>query len=122
MQALSAALLGLALCAGFAAPTASTGKAIEWSPSYQEALELAAKEARVIFIAVNMDGERANDRMADQVYGDRTIVALSESSVNMPRAALTSSIAVASPLGRLSASTRGTAPDQASATEATRSS
>ncbi|MED6334947.1 MAG: HEAT repeat domain-containing protein [Planctomycetota bacterium] len=56
---------------------------IDWQPSYEAALLRAADEDRVLFVAVNMDGERANDRTADKTYHDKTIVGLSEHTLNL---------------------------------------
>ena len=59
------------------------GSAIEWAESFDGAFTSAVKEGQVVFVAVNMDGERANDRMVEDVYGDKRIVALSERTVNL---------------------------------------
>lgn len=56
---------------------------ISWQATYEGALKLAAGEQKVVFIAVNMDGERANDRMAKEVYKDKAIVRLTEHTVNL---------------------------------------
>ncbi|MGB0331850.1 MAG: HEAT repeat domain-containing protein [Planctomycetota bacterium] len=56
---------------------------IQWAPSFDEALEVAASEEKVIFIAVNMDGERANDQMAEKVYKERDIQELAAETVNL---------------------------------------
>ena len=56
---------------------------IEWAPTFDGAFEAAAADDRVVFVAVNMDGERANDRMVDKVYGDRDVRALAEETVNL---------------------------------------
>jgi len=56
---------------------------IQWSPSFGDALEAAASDERVIFIAVNMDGERANDQMAGKVYKNRGIKELAAETVNL---------------------------------------
>ena len=56
---------------------------IDWQPSYETALLRAADEDRVLFVAVNMDGERANDRTADKTYHDKTVVGLSEHTLNL---------------------------------------
>ena len=47
------------------------------------ALERARNESKAIFIAINMDGEGANDVTAERVYKDRSIVKASESTVNL---------------------------------------
>ncbi len=56
---------------------------ISWAPTYQAALDLAAQEGRVIFVAVHMPGERGNERMAKSVYGDKRITEFAESTVNL---------------------------------------
>ncbi len=58
-------------------------KDISWSAEYGPALEAARDAGKVVFVAVNMDGERANDRMAKDVYRDKRIVALTEGTVNL---------------------------------------
>lgn len=56
---------------------------IAWEGSYDAALKRARDEGRVVFVAVNMDGERANDRMVKDVYTDKSIVALAGQTVNL---------------------------------------
>lgn len=56
---------------------------IAWTPGFAEALEVARKEKRPVFVAINMDRERANDEMAREVYKDATLVELSKHSVNL---------------------------------------
>lgn len=46
---------------------------IAWQPDYEATLAQAASGNRVVFVAINMDGERANDRMAKEVYHDPAI-------------------------------------------------
>ncbi len=55
---------------------------IAWQPSLEKALERAAAEKKVVFLAVNMDGERANERMVDKVYTDKTVLELSTHALN----------------------------------------
>jgi hypothetical protein len=75
-------LLGLALLAVVApAPQKS---AIAWSPRWDDAFAEAAQHKKVVFLALNMDGEAANDRMATKVYTDPKIVAASKLTVNLP--------------------------------------
>ncbi len=57
------------------------GGAIAWQSDWEEALARAKSERRVVFLAVNMDGERANDRMAKQVYAEPGIVALAANAI-----------------------------------------
>jgi len=55
---------------------------IEWQTSLEACLARAPAESKVVFLAVNMDGEPANERMAEGVYRDKTIVRLSERTLN----------------------------------------
>lgn len=72
-------LAALALAFLLPAPVAD----IAWQPSLDAALGRARSEKKVVFVAVNMDGEGANDRMAKLIYKDKDIVALAESTVNV---------------------------------------
>lgn len=56
---------------------------IQWDESFDLALERADKEGKVVFIAVNMDGEAANERAVKSVYTDRAVAALTEHTVNV---------------------------------------
>ena len=56
---------------------------IEWQASYELALIQAQAENKVVFVAVNMDGERANDRMVKNVYRDKVIVKLAAETINL---------------------------------------
>ena len=60
--------LALALAAG--GPAAFQ---IPWEADLDAALERAAAESKVVFVAINMDGETANDRMAKKTYHDRLL-------------------------------------------------
>ncbi|MCP3914287.1 MAG: hypothetical protein GY711_01890 [bacterium] len=60
-----------------------TAARIAWQPSYEAAEKLALADDKVIFVAVNMDGERANDRIANETYKNKRIVKLSSSTVNL---------------------------------------
>jgi len=71
---------GLLIAVALATPVAG---GIDWHPTFEDALALAASEEKVVFIAVNMDGERANNRTVKEVYGDKQILALSELTVNL---------------------------------------
>lgn len=73
----------------------SSSPAIEWRGSLEEALQAAQEQKRVIFLAVNMDGERANDRLAKDVYRDGAVVQLSARTL-----ALVASTAEHAPEGR----------------------
>lgn len=65
----------------FAALTSAAS--IPWESDFQAARERASSENKVLFCALNMDGEKANDRIADDVYTDKEVVALSEFTVNL---------------------------------------
>ena len=56
---------------------------IEWAPSYADALAEAKAEKRVVFVALNMDGEAANDRAAKKLYRDKRIVTLAQLTTNL---------------------------------------
>lgn len=60
---------------------AATGPAVAWEKDYDAALARAKAEGKALFVAVNMDGERANDTLAEKVYQDKEVVALSEKLV-----------------------------------------
>jgi len=77
----------LAFAAALLAPLRSAGPAaapaIAWAASLAAAKERAEAEQKPLFIAINMDGERANDTLADEVYRDKAIVALAATTVNV---------------------------------------
>lgn len=56
---------------------------IAWQSTLDAALERAKTDKQVVFVAVNMDGEGANDRVAKNVYADKDVVALAASTVNV---------------------------------------
>lgn len=58
-------------------------KGIVWTASFADALATATEESKPVFIGINMDGERANDDFAKNVYKDKSLVALSEHTVNL---------------------------------------
>lgn len=62
---------------------ARAGGSIAWDHVYEDALARAAKEHKPLFIAVNMDGEVANDRAAQKLYRDARVVAVSGYAVNV---------------------------------------
>lgn len=53
-----------------------TAREIPWRADYGATLIAAAEQKQVVFLAVNMDGERANDRLAKDVYRDPAVVEL----------------------------------------------
>ncbi len=61
----------------------SAGAQIVWQKDLQTAQDMAKNEKKVVFVALNMDGERANDRMAEKVYQDKKILKLAEQTVNV---------------------------------------
>ena len=70
------ALSFLILVLWFAAsPTAAPAR-IEWLPSLDAALEEAKRDGKPVFIAINMDNERANDEVIRQHYKDPTLIKL----------------------------------------------
>lgn len=71
MQALPL-LLGLLALSANPRP----GPEIAWLGSFEDATERAAEEGKVVFIAINMDGEAANERMVQKVYTDPEVVEL----------------------------------------------
>jgi len=56
---------------------------IPWRGQFEDALKSAATSKQVIFLAVNMDGERANDRMVKEVYRDKRIQELAGHTLNL---------------------------------------
>ncbi len=72
-------LVPLALAASALAPHVADG--VAWSPDWQTALDQAKEGNKVVFLAVNMDGERANDRMVE-LYGEKQIEKLAAHTIN----------------------------------------
>lgn len=60
---------------------------IQWQTSFEKTLERAASEKKVVFLAVNMDGEKANERMLEKVYVDKAILELSKRTLNLAASA-----------------------------------
>ncbi len=56
---------------------------IRWTPSYDQAVAAAKAENRVLFLAFNMAGERANDEMVADHYKDATLGKLSQATINL---------------------------------------
>ena len=73
----------LSFLAALALATSSPAAEIAWLPSLEKASERAASEKKVVFLAVNMDGERANERMLEKVYSDKTVVELAARTLNV---------------------------------------
>ena len=57
------------------APSDLDPRQIQWQRSLEDALAICATEHRPLFIAVNVDGESASDRINDEVYRDPKFVA-----------------------------------------------
>lgn len=74
----------LVLALAFAAATPGRAAAqVAWESSYEAAMARAREQERVVLIAVNMDGEGANDYLAQQVYPDKRIGELAAATVNL---------------------------------------
>jgi hypothetical protein len=56
---------------------------MEWQAEYAAAFELAKEKDTIVFLAVNMDGERANDNAAKKLYKDKVITELAAGTVNL---------------------------------------
>lgn len=71
---------------GLSFAAAALGRAeaqVAWEGSYETAMARAREQGRVVLVAVNMDGEGANDYLAQQVYQDKRIGELTSSTVNL---------------------------------------
>lgn len=75
--------LGLAWLGLMGAGGGSRAADIIWERGYEAAVERAKAEGLVLFVAVNMDGDPGNDRMAKKVYHNRTVVGLTAQTVNL---------------------------------------
>jgi hypothetical protein len=71
----------LAVLALHAAPLFA--QAIKWAPSLEDALAQAKTDNKVVLLAFNMAGERANDEMVADHYKDPTLARLSLQTVNV---------------------------------------
>lgn len=56
---------------------------IAWQKTLESALATAKDGGKVVFLAVNMDGEKANDRMATKMYAEKEVVALAARTINV---------------------------------------
>lgn len=70
----------LALAAGLALAPAD----FEWQTSYESALRTAASEQRVVFVAVDHEGEARCDRFLKTLTKDKRLLALAEETLNVP--------------------------------------
>lgn len=78
--------LSFALLASSASPIVdkpNDSERIVWQKDVESALTQAREQKKIVFLAVNMDGERACDRLADKVYGDKSLAALASQSLNL---------------------------------------
>jgi hypothetical protein len=74
----------LALALIVVAPLLGRAEAqVTWENSYETAMARAREQGRVVLVAVNMDGEGANDYLAQQVYVDKRILDLTSSTLNL---------------------------------------
>ena len=55
---------------------------IVWQTKFDAAFAAAVERDTIVFLAVNMDGERANDTAAKKLYRDKAILPLALESVN----------------------------------------
>jgi HEAT repeat protein len=62
---------------------ANKGGEIQWQDDLQRTQEQAAAGKQVVFIAVNMDGERANDRLVKETYTSDSIRELAGHTLNL---------------------------------------
>ncbi len=56
---------------------------IAWQKSWDDTLAQAKSQKKIVFVAVNMDGEHANDRLATSVYKDKSVVELSAQTLSV---------------------------------------
>lgn len=56
---------------------------IAWQKTLESALATAKDGGKVVVLAVNMDGEKANDRMANKMYAEKEVVALAARTLNV---------------------------------------
>jgi hypothetical protein len=71
----------LPLLLSVAAVPALAGDVV-WQKSLEQALAKAQAENKPVFLAVNMDGERANDYLANKTYKERSFLDYSTRTVN----------------------------------------
>ncbi len=73
----------LFLCLGLSGHTIPSANSIPWQNSWHAALEDAQNRDTIIFVAVNMDGERANDQAAASLYHHQDILDWSTQCVSL---------------------------------------
>jgi hypothetical protein len=84
--ALRAAVLLILLTPGARSNAPSPAPAaggIAWQTSWDKTFERAAAEKKLVFLAVNMDGERANDRIVEKVYRDKHVQEMAGRTLNL---------------------------------------
>lgn len=64
-------------------PSTPPDGGIAWKATYQEAFQEAKERDTIVFLAVNMDGERANDDAAKKLYKDKVVLPLATDAVSM---------------------------------------
>lgn len=74
-------LLLTLLLLGWQPSSAAVAAGIDWQPDLKAALSRASAENKVVFVALNMDHERANDQMVEVHYKDAEICRLAERTV-----------------------------------------
>ncbi len=73
----------VASSAAFVGGKSTDAEGIVWQKDVEGALAQARDQRKLVVLAVNMDGERACDRLADKVYADKALVALAGQSLNL---------------------------------------
>lgn len=77
-------VLAVLACALPARVSVSPAKeSIAWEADFESTLARAKEAKQVVFVAVNFDGERACDRLAEKAYHDKGLVALAASTLNL---------------------------------------
>ncbi len=56
---------------------------IVWQKQWEDVQAQARAQKKVVFVAVNMDGEKANERLATKVYKEKALVALTRNTLNV---------------------------------------
>ncbi|MCU0862383.1 MAG: hypothetical protein MUC36_01205 [Planctomycetes bacterium] len=56
---------------------------VRWTPRFEEAMQLARAESKVVLLAFNLAGERANDELVADHYKDPVLGKLSQFTVNV---------------------------------------
>lgn len=81
-------LLGLFLCllasqSAASVPGRVTSEGIHWRASLSGALDEAQASGSAVFVVLNMDGEKANDELANFIYRDKLICELAAGTINV---------------------------------------